>query len=258
MRSADTTLSRIGLLFALCVGAAGCTSRVPLGGPAWTPAQAAAAAPAPTATAPAPAPASPTAVSSPVTSAATSAAAPSSTLPLVFGSAEPAVSPAVQRAYDDARRALRAGNNTEAERAMKALAQSNPELGGPHANLGVIYRQAGKLKEAVAEGEKAVRANPRQPVYQNQLGISYRHNGQFDKAREAYEAAIALDPAYASPIVNLGILHDLYLADSKRALELYDRYLAMQPGGDAVVAKWVADLRNRKPAPVTVSQKEKP
>jgi hypothetical protein len=250
MRSADTTLSRIGLLFALCVGAAGCTSRVPLGGPAWTPERAAAAAPAPTASTPSPAPAAvPSAVSS---------ASPSSTLPLVFGGAEPGVSPAVQRAYDDARRALRAGNNTEAERAMKALAQSNPELGGPHANLGVIHRQAGKLKEAVAEGEKAVRANPQQPVYQNQLGISYRHNGQFDKAREAYEAAIALDPAYASPIVNLGILHDLYLADSKRALELYERYLAMLPGGDAVVAKWVADLRNRKPAPVTVSQKEKP
>ncbi|KNZ32928.1 MAG: hypothetical protein AD742_09535 [Methylibium sp. NZG] len=171
------------------------------------------------------------------------------------------VAAAVQRAYDEARRQLRAGNVAEAERGFRALVQSNPELGGPHAQLGTLLRQAGKSAEAVAEGEKSVRANPKQPAYFNQLGISYRQNGQFAKAREAYEAAIDLDPAYAAAVLNLGILHDLYLADSKRALELYDKYLALQPGGDATVAKWVADLKNRKPAtattPTTVSQKEK-
>ena len=140
---------------------------------------------------------------------------------------------------------------------FRALTQSNPELGGPHANLAAIYRQAGKLPEAVAEGEQAVRANPKQPVYLNQLGITYRQHGQFNKAREAYEGAIALDPDYASPHLNLGILHDLYLGDGKRALELYDHYLALSPGGDALVAKWVADLKNRKQPPVVVSQKEK-
>ena len=50
-------------------------------------------------------------------------------------------------------------------------------------------------------------------------------------------------------------MHDLYLADSKRALELYDKYLALLPAGDATVSKWVADLKNRKPQPVAVSQK---
>ena len=30
-------------------------------------------------------------------------------------------------------------------------------------------------------------------------------------------------------MLNLGILHDLYLRDGKRALELYDRYLALSP-----------------------------
>ena len=31
----------------------------------------------------------------------------------------------------------------------------------------------------------------------------------------------------------------------------------LQPSGDATVTKWVADLKNRKPAPITVSRKEK-
>lgn len=170
---------------------------------------------------------------------------------------EPPVSAAVQRAFDEARRALRAGRTADAERALKALTVSNPELGGPHANLGLIHRQAGKPAESLAEFEKAVQASPRQPLFFNQLGIAYRLNGQFTKAREAYEKAISLDADYAAPHLNLGILHDLYLWDGKRALELYDRYLALSPGGDSTVVKWVADLKNRKPQHAMLVRKEK-
>jgi Flp pilus assembly protein TadD len=171
---------------------------------------------------------------------------------------EKPVDPAVQRAFDEARQALAAGRVEQAEKGFKALTQSNPELGGPHANLGLIYRQAGKLAEAQAEFEQAVQASPRQPVFHNQLGITYRQQGQFTKARAAYERAIELDPTHAAAHLNLGILHDLYLADGARALELYDRYLSLSPEGDAKVAKWVADLKNRKPRQVgALSRKEK-
>lgn len=194
------------------------------------------------------------AASEPAASAAASAPAPVAA-PVV---AETPVSPAVQRAYDEARKAMRAGRPAEAERGLRAIVQSHPELGGPHANLGLLLRQAGRLPEAVAELEAAVHANPQQAVYFNQLGIAYRQQGQFAKAREAYERAIELDATYASPLLNLGILHDLYLGEGPRALALYDRYLALSPGGDAQVAKWVADLKNRKPPPVAVSRKEQP
>jgi tetratricopeptide (TPR) repeat protein len=181
-------------------------------------------------------------------SAATRAAAVVNDTPL---------SPAVQRAFDDAVRAQRAGKAADAERGYRALMQSNPELGGPHANLGVMLRHSAKLTESAAELEQAVKLNPRQPVYLNQLGITYRQLGQFDKARDAYERAIAADPDYAAASLNLGILNDLYLGDAKRASELYERYLALSPGGDAAVTKWVAELKNRKPAQVAATRKEK-
>jgi Flp pilus assembly protein TadD len=167
-----------------------------------------------------------------------------------------AVDANAQRAFDAARRLLAAGRNEEAERAFAALAKSNPELGGAHANLGLIYSRAGKTDEAVAALEQAVRASPRQPVFQNQLGIAYRQQGQFNKARGAYEKALDLDPNYAAACLNLGILFDLYLRDGKRALELYDRYLTLPNGKDTVVTKWVADLKNRKPAPNAAVKKE--
>jgi tetratricopeptide (TPR) repeat protein len=183
------------------------------------------------------------------------AAAPAAALAAV--QPEPVVSPAAQRAFDDAGRALKAGRTDEAERGYRALVQSAPDLGGPHANLGLIYRNAGKLKEAAAELETAVRLSDKQPVYLNQLGVTYRLQGRFEKAREAYDKAIALDANYGTAILNLGILHDLYLGDGKRALELYERYLALAPGGDAAVTKWVAELKNRKPAQSTPTRKEK-
>lgn len=197
------------------------------------------------------APPAPPTPAAPATQAKLSvAAAASAPTPAAPKPAEPevAITPAAQRAFDDARRAMRAGRMDDAERGFKSLIQFHPELGGPHANLGVIYRQAGKLAESAAALEQATKASPRQPVYFNQLGITYRAQGQFAKAREAYERAIDLDGNYAAPVLNLGILYDLYLWDPKRAAEHYDRYLALTPGGDATVTKWVADLKNRKPA----------
>lgn len=197
----------------------------------------------------------------PGTSGTSGRTAPGTTAPgaaVARPAPEAPVAPATQRAFDDASRFLRSGRTDEAERAYRALAQANPDLGGPHANLGVIYRQAGKLPEALAEFEQAARLNPRQPIYLNQLGITYRQQGQFAKARDAYQRAIALDAGYAAPALNLGILYDLYLGDTQRALEQYGRYLALSPNGDPTVTKWVADLKNRKPGPITVSRQEKP
>jgi len=167
------------------------------------------------------------------------------------------VDPRAQAAFDTARRAMRAGRNDEAERQLKALAAASPDLGGVHANLGLLYRQSGKLPEAAAALERAVQASPRQAVFHNQLGITYRQQGQFTKARDEYEKAIVLDASYASAVLNLGILNDLYLQDRKRALELYDWYLALS-GGDAAVTKWVADLKNRKDDHVALGLKERP
>ena len=191
---------------------------------------------------------------SPATTSA--AAAPKAVAPNAPAQADVPVSAATQRAYDDALRALRAGRTDDAERGFKALAQAQPALGGPHANLGLVYRQQGKHAEAVAELERAVAASPQQPQYAAQLGLAYRYTGQFTKARAAYERALELDPSSANATLNFAILNDLYLGDSKRALELYDRYLALTTGGDALVTKWVADLKNRKPPATLVSKKE--
>jgi Flp pilus assembly protein TadD len=198
--------------------------------------------------------------------AAPAAATPASAPASATDAAAAEVTPAARRAFDDALAALRAGRDAEAEARLRALVRSDPDLAGPHANLGLLARRAGRLPEAIAELERAAALAPGQAVIWNQLGVAYRQDGRFAQAREAYGRALALDPDYAGAVLNLGVLEDLYLGDAAQALALYTRYLALTPAGDPAVAKWVADLKNRRPraaaapasAPASGAGKETP
>jgi Flp pilus assembly protein TadD len=165
------------------------------------------------------------------------------------------IAPEVQRAFDDARQALASGRIVEAERGFLALTKSNPELAGPYANLGLVHRQAGRPAEAVAALEKAVQLSPQRADLANQLGVAYRTAGAFAKAKASYERSIALDATYGSAVLNLGILYDLYLWDGARALELYDRYMQLEPN-DEQVKRWITDLRNRTTQKDAAQRKE--
>ena len=253
MRSAEAlSVAVAALLLGGCAmlnspfDAAPTPSPAPAGAPAAPAPVAAAAAPAPAASAPA-------FVGLPPASSVVTAVRRDSA-----GTVAAAVDPAAQRAFEQARQALAAGRVADAERGFTALTRSHPDLGGPHANLGLIHRGAGRYAESVAALEKAVELSPDQPVYFNQLGISYREAGQFAKARGAYEKAIALDAQYAAPHLNLAILNDLYLREPGRALEGYEHYLALTGSKDATVTKWVTELKNRKPEKTSLAKKEQP
>jgi Flp pilus assembly protein TadD len=159
---------------------------------------------------------------------------------------EKVISVELQRQFANAVNAMKAGRTEEAQIGFLQVVQADPELSGPHVNLGAIYLASNKLPEALKELEKATQINPKQATAFNLLGVTYRQLGQFEKARAAYESAISSDPNYANATLNLGVLHDLFLNDAARAAELYTRYLALTPAGDAVVSKWLAEIKSRK------------
>jgi len=155
------------------------------------------------------------------------------------------VRPELQSAYNRALSAMRAGQNRDAEAQLKALAAKAPELSGPYANLGLLYRRVGRNAESIAALERAIEINPRRAVYYNELGISYRQEGKFDLARRNYRKAIDIDEQYAPAHLNLAILLDLYLQEPKDALPHYQRYQALVPTEAETVKKWIIDLERR-------------
>jgi cellulose synthase operon protein C len=138
----------------------------------------------------------------------------------------------------NARRASEGLYDTWVQQSFAALGQLRP----------VRY---GKAERTDANGNSAA-------ALANQQAVALRRKGEFGPAREAYEKALALDPAYAPAVLNLGVLHDLYLGHPAVALAQYERYLALTPAGDAQVGKWLADLKNRQPKAVAAQPATSP
>jgi tetratricopeptide (TPR) repeat protein len=161
------------------------------------------------------------------------------------------------RAAADFQRAvvlMQAGNTAEAELEFQQLVAGYPQLAGPHANLGLLHRKAGRLEQAIASLRASVERNPASAVVWNELGVTLRLHGHFKEAAAAYERAINADPGYAPAHRNLGVLRDLYLGDAHGALAALEQYRSLS-GEDKPVSGWIAELRQRTG---TASQPEKP
>ena len=152
--------------------------------------------------------------------------------------------------YEAAVRMLEEGQYEPGIALMRKVSEQAPGLMAAHLALGIAYARTGDLERAEASLNKALELNPHLAAY-NELGMVQRRNKNFVKARASYEAALAQSADFQHAHRNLGILCDLYLGDTKRALEHYEAYSRIVPD-DAEVVKWIADLRNRE------TKKEKP
>jgi Flp pilus assembly protein TadD len=124
------------------------------------------------------------------------------------------------------------------------LIEAAPQVTALHIDLGIAYGQVDDLERAEASIKRALELNPRHPVAHNELGIIHRRSGRFKKARKSYEKALAVYPEFHFARRNLAILCDVYLSDTKCAIENYEQYTRAVPGDEAA-AMWMTDLRNR-------------
>jgi tetratricopeptide (TPR) repeat protein len=157
--------------------------------------------------------------------------------------------------YEQALQLMKGGRNADAELEFKQLALSYPQFAGPQLNLGLIYLHDSRLAEAEAAFKAAVQLSPNNPIAGNELGITLRKLGKFTEAETAYQRTIAAEPNYAPAHLNLGVLYDLYLAEPQKALDQFERYIAIA-GENKQVAGWVVELRKRVGAPAPAAKKE--
>jgi len=149
------------------------------------------------------------------------------------------------RNYDNALVLMQSGDYQAAIPVLQAFIEKNPELAGPHLNLGIAYQKSGEFDAAVAALTNATGLNPKNAVAYQQLGITYREQGNFEAALDAYTSALKLDSDYALAHRNIGILYDLYLQQPTLALDHYKRYLQLIGEPDQTVNRWVVDLERR-------------
>jgi cellulose synthase operon protein C len=171
---------------------------------------------------------------------------PGSQAPVPAG---PVIPKAPARAATEYTRALNLmrSDPTQAILEFQVLTQSYPDLPGPYANLGILYRNANQLAEAEAALAKATERAGWDAQTWNEYGITLRQAGKFPEARAAYEKALAANSSYAPAHRNLGVLLDLYLDDSLRAQQELEAYKQLT-NEDKPVSGWIAELRARNKA----------
>jgi tetratricopeptide (TPR) repeat protein len=157
--------------------------------------------------------------------------------------------------YSQALQLMKSARNTDAELEFKQLAAGYPQFAGPQLNLGLLYLHDSRFPEAEAAFKAALVLKPSSAMAGNELGITLRKMGKFEEAETAYQHAIAAEPDYAPAHLNLGVLYDLYLAQPQKALEEYERYMAIV-GENKQVAGWMVELRKRVGAPPPAAKKE--
>ncbi|MGD1020355.1 MAG: tetratricopeptide repeat protein [Verrucomicrobiia bacterium] len=104
----------------------------------------------------------------------------------------------------------------------------NPGAWMAHNNLGIILRDQGRIPEAIAHYEQALRFNPAYPLAHNNLGVALKQMGKIEEAIEQYQQALRLRPDYAEARDNLG--NALRVAGRvAEAVEQYEHVLRIQP-----------------------------
>jgi tetratricopeptide (TPR) repeat protein len=186
--------------------------------------------------------------------AAVDAQAPAAAAPAGNVDATPIPERAAQQ-YAQALQLMKSGRNTDAELELKQLVAGYPQLTGPQLNLGLLYLHDSRLPEAEAAFKAVLELKPANAVAGNELGIVERRLGKFAEAEAAYQRTIAAEPNYAPAYLNLGVLYDLYLAQPQKALDEFERYIAIA-GENKQVAGWMVELRKRVGAPAPAAKKE--
>ncbi len=150
------------------------------------------------------------------------------------------------RAVSEFARALQMmrSDPTQASLEFQVMTQSYPDLSGPHANLGLLYRNANQLGEAEAAFAKATERASWDAATWTEYGLTLRQAGKFAEARTAYEKALAVNPSYAPAHRNLSVLLDLYIDDPVTALSELESYKTLT-GEEKPVNGWLAELRSR-------------
>jgi Flp pilus assembly protein TadD len=150
-------------------------------------------------------------------------------------------------ARDDYERAIGLLNQNRLDEGIALLRNvtaTAPDATSPYIDLGIAYARSGNLADAEEALKSALLLSPDNPIALNELGVLYRRSGRFAEARSSYERALVVFGGFHYARRNLGVLCDLYLADTACALQNYRAYLALV-GTDAEVEIWVADLENR-------------
>jgi arylsulfatase A-like enzyme/tetratricopeptide (TPR) repeat protein len=123
-----------------------------------------------------------------------------------------------------------AGRVSDALAAFEAALRVDPKNAIAHQNIGLTLVQHGRPQEAVAAFEKAFSLNDRLPRAWNGLGVAQEQLGRHREALDSWQRAVRLDPAQFEALLNLGTVA-LQQGDRQLGRKALERFVATAPPG---------------------------
>lgn len=138
-----------------------------------------------------------------------------------------------QSLYNDAGKALDAGNSELAIQLYQELLQKAPDSIEARTNLGVALAQEGRYCEAVTQYRDALKRSPENQIARLNLALALYKQAQFDKAREQLETLYKLNPGHQQAFYLL-VDCDLRLGKFKDAIALLEPAYKLHPENPAL------------------------
>ena len=110
----------------------------------------------------------------------------------------------IQNLYAEAQAAKARGDAGDAIEKLQAILKLNPKLAPVFHNLGILFFEQGKFREASQAFAAGLQQDPTMSGSLVPLGISYYQMGQLGKAREVLEKAVSLNGEDPSAQLYLG------------------------------------------------------
>jgi len=116
--------------------------------------------------------------------------------------------------------------------AMKLTAQQNPTDAVTRVQLANMYFDAGRFQEAAEWYEAALKIHPKDVNASTDLGIAYYYMNDPDKALAQFDRSLAIDPAHAKTLLNVGGVRAFGKQDLKGAAEVWQKVLDVAPSSE--------------------------
>jgi tetratricopeptide (TPR) repeat protein len=136
---------------------------------------------------------------------------------------------AAKMQYEQAFALLQSGKAPDEalERLNKAL-EYDPTFGDAYVLKSYVRLEVlPNLDEALTAGKAAVQYAPKNPDSHYTLGLVYEKRGQYAEAEQAMRDALTANPSYVDVYFTLGALYADKMKDQRRAVEAFERYLAL-------------------------------
>lgn len=144
--------------------------------------------------------------------------------------------------YLRALNALEEKNYMPASVTLNKVMADNPGFVEGWANLALAQLHAGDIQAAKQSVNNALQLDQQAGLY-NLAGLVAAEDGAYKTAEQHYARAIQINPNLANAHYNLALLNDIYYQNITKAIQHYERYLALINDADPDTEAWVQELK---------------